>query len=770
MGRSPPHRRPRRARRLLVSVALALVLVGAGGATAAPTQGAAGGPLTIERLARVGALWGQVKYLHPALAYRDLDWDQAFVSAVPAIMAAGDRAEYVAAVRDMLAVLGDPETTVEVAGVSAAKIPAELRWAGADGKVLVVDLGSADSDDLLSALAAVLSEIPKARAVIFDLRQVAPTSAETLAFLMSTWQRALAATELELPSHRYRLSAGYRPQRGYTSGGYYAALLTEQAEVVTPASNLAPARVVFMIGQTSVIPALAVAMQDSGQGAVVATEPVRTTNLAHTISVDLGEGVTVRLRVSDLVYRGRRVDVRADRVVRPAAVWPVALRLAGQRPRPRRAHARARPPMPVITWRPDRDYPNMTLPPLPYRLLAAVRLWSVIEHFYPYHHLIDDWGPVLAEFLPRFRDAADPGDYARAVLAMSARVADGHTRVKGGQVDEILGVAPPPFAVRVIEGRPVIVDLYDPDAAGGAAVGDVIESVDGVPMSERMAALRPYVTGATAANRATRLATVALRGPDGSQAHIVVRGVDAIRDLRVRRDRRWPKRWREQRMREPTFWRIEPDIGYVDLDRLGYGEVDAMFEAFRDTRAIIFDMRGYPNATAWAIAPRLTDDPGPVWAAHFERVMVSGSGQDYERRMVFRQALPPSQGWTYRGQTLMLIDETTQSQAEHTGLFLEAANDTRFVGTPSSGSNGDVTNLVLPGGITVFFTGHDVRHADGRQLQRIGLIPHIHQAPTIAGLRAGRDEVLARALDHLRGWGRASGFGERLRRRLLGRP
>jgi C-terminal processing protease CtpA/Prc len=87
-----------------------------------------------------------------------------------------------------------------------------------------------------------------------------------------------------------------------------------------------------------------------------------------------------------------------------------------------------------------------------------------------------------------------------------------------------------------------------------------------------------------------------------------------------------------------------------------------------------------------------------------------------------------------------------QSQAEHTGLFLEAGADTVFVGEPTAGANGDVTNFSLPGGLVVYFTGHDVRHADGRQLQRIGIQPHVPVAPTISGLRAGRDEVLERAM------------------------
>jgi C-terminal processing protease CtpA/Prc len=97
----------------------------------------------------------------------------------------------------------------------------------------------------------------------------------------------------------------------------------------------------------------------------------------------------------------------------------------------------------------------------------------------------------------------------------------------------------------------------------------------------------------------------------------------------------------------------------------------------------------------------------------------------------------------------MLVDERTQSQAEHTGLFFEAANGTVFVGSPTAGANGDVTTVVLPGGITARFSGHEVRHADGRQLQRVGLQPQVLVRPTVAGVRAGRDEVLEAALRYL---------------------
>ena len=200
----------------------------------------------------------------------------------------------------------------------------------------------------------------------------------------------------------------------------------------------------------------------------------------------------------------------------------------------------------------------------------------------------------------------------------------------------------------------------------------------------------------------------------------------------------------------PLFRVLPGNIGYADLGRLPASQVDAMFDRLRDTRAIIFDMRGYPFGTAWPIAPRLTRADMPV-AARFARPNPMSPDTTERTTVEFTQALDHTDKWRYLKPTVMLIDERTLSQAEHTGLFLEAANGTRFIGSPTTGANGDVTVIALPGRVTMSFTGQAVRHADGRQLQRIGLVPDVPVRPTIAGVRAGRDEVLERAVRYLKG-------------------
>src|SRR5678815_5104991 len=68
----------------------------------------------IARLAGLGKVWGTVKYFHPYLAYRDVDWDKALIEAIPKVNAAKTPADYQNAINQMLAVLNDKSTRAEI--------------------------------------------------------------------------------------------------------------------------------------------------------------------------------------------------------------------------------------------------------------------------------------------------------------------------------------------------------------------------------------------------------------------------------------------------------------------------------------------------------------------------------------------------------------------------------------------------------------------------------------------------------------------------------
>ena len=438
----------------------------------------------------------------------------------------------------------------------------------------------------------------------------------------------------------------------------------------------------------------------------------------ETYRVEMGENVHVDVRLSE-ASGDTTVDVKV-RAVPTAAEWRALYPSAG------------------------------------YRILGAARLWSTIRLFYPYKSLIgESWDDQFRAALPAVEQARDSLEYAKAIGAFAAHIHDTHVSIGSAPFWAFVGVVPIGAAARLIENQLVITRIADSSAArAGLSVGDVVVSIDGQSVEQRIARLTPFFAASTPQSMRFRLQSSLLNGPDSTPARLVVRGATGgDRTLSVPRSGSFSELLQKHRV--GSIIRILPgNIGYVDLDRLPAGMVDSAFRVLAGTKAIVLDDRGYPLGTAWPIAPRLNTHPDGTTAAKFKRLIVPSPDTTRTTLYAFDQPIPPAQGVAkYTGRTVMLVDERTISQAEHTGLFFEAANGTTFIGSPTMGANGDVTNFTIPGNISITFTGHDVRHADGSQLQRVGLQPQVPVSPTIAGIRAGHDEVLETALKYVGGTG-----------------
>jgi C-terminal processing protease CtpA/Prc len=530
-------------------------------------------------------------------------------------------------------------------------------------------------------------------------------------------------------------------------------------KVYQPVLPAAVRRTAFLVGPESSLPPIALALQASGDGVIVAQGGLAPDAGIPSIDIPLGDGLRAKIRTADLIGPDGRlvrpwadVEVAAD--ADPGPDGP-AFRAAIDRLRdpvlaPEAARGEA-PPLPPA-WTPDRPYAAMAYPRLEYRLLALFRAWTVIDLFFPYRDLIgEDWDNVLIRSIPTVEAAADPREYALALAEFWAHIRDSHGSVLSAELQAVRGQSPAALVLRSIEDRQVVTAVLGPATSGVLRVGDVVTHIDGDPVEARMETLSRYTAASTPQHRAASLASQLVFGPEGSTCRLTVRGEDdEPREVEMPRNRANFSRMRDSLTRQEAFSVLGNGIGYAHLGRLTTAQVDAMFEALGSTRAIVFDLRNYPQGTAWSIAPRL-NVRGAVHAASFRRNVVGGDfGEDESSAsLVFLQPIPTTSKPKYAGKVVVLIDERAISQAEHTGLFFEAACKPTFIGSPTAGANGDVTRLVVPGGIVLALSGHDVRHVDGRQLQRVGLIPEIEARSTIAGIRAGRDEVLERALRHL---------------------
>lgn len=757
-------------RRLAVLAAVAVSLLGF--ASAARQSD----PRT-ERLAALGKLWAAAKYFHPALALPGIDWDQALLSALPLAAAARSDEEYAGAVSAMLAALQDPATRVarpKPAPASSARPRAE--WSS-DG-ILVLTLrsfpASTGDGEFLAELRRGAGQIPGARGILLDLREQPgcldwDPSAAARWFIAAGLNQRLAGGVVKVPAQRSRIHSGMSSSSEGGSAYFHSAYYVRDGALYNGSATRA-APVVFLVDASSCLPPIAPALQQAGRAAIVAEGGLSDASLVERHRMELPGGITVLLRVSELLYEDGTTGLvpdlllpqRTEDQTRDAALES-ALHLLrnGWSSRPRATRPSA--PAYAVSMR-EEPYAEASLPGWEHRMLAAFRIWAAFEYFFAYRNLMEsDWDEVLAGTIPKLEQVASPRDYVLALAEMVAHSGDSHATLEGGPVREAFGEAQPPIRTRMIQGRAVITAVLDPHQASGLSRGDLILRVDGEDAAQRLTRLSRFFAGSTPQSLDHILMQHWLAGPPNSRLTLTVQGAAGRpRDITLTR-----------RLLPPTPWRngdvvriLPGNIGYVDLDRLAPQEVEAMFEKLRNTKAIIFDMRGYPRGTGWLIAPRLTDRR-KVAAAWFRRPIaiappgLAGDVETLGAGWEFLQFLPESDKWKYRGRTVLLIDERAMSQAEHLGLFLEAANGTVFIGSRTAGADGDIARFTVPGGITISFSGHEVRHADGRPLQRVGLIPHVEAKPTLRGIRSGRDEVLEAALAWLGIRGvKLSGVGE----------
>lgn len=731
----------------------------------------------IERLVALGKVWGAIKYFHPYLGYReDIDWDKAAVEAIAKVNAAKTSADYASAVEEMLKTLGDPATRVlrtsadQKPSSGEAKDPSFRTLADSILLVSMRNFSEQPSFNYIVLQALVLAkEIPKAKAVIFDLRSPRRLTEDQQGAVGNVFEfgglaNVLSSSPIAFPGERRRMHVGFVPQQGPTSGGYESAFYISQRTKTSPDKSAKDIPVIFLVNQYSEIPAAALALQAAGKAAIIAEGQMEESSAITTQKFKLADGLEAEIRLGELIYPDGTTGVVADETV-PVLSQADEQNLAFQRAlalaknfktsATNRRHIAASAAIPV-----EKPYADMTYPAREYRALAAFRIWTVINYFFPYKDLIgEDWDGVLREFIPRLERATNEREYSLSVAEMATRFHDGHGFVRSKELRDYLGVAPAPVRLRMIEGLPVVTaflnDQAEKDAkASGMEIGDVIVKVDGEDAQERLARLGRYISASTPQWRNHRAAGYLLSGPEGSTAKVTVRDAkNHVKELTLLRKAAYSQGGITERHGEP-YRLLSEKIGYADLDRLEVSMVDDMFEKFKNTKAIILDDRTYPRGTAWAIAPRLTEKDLVIAAVFTRRVPMFpdsplGEIAASSTTQAFEQRIPHSDKWKYKGKTVMLMDERTLSQAEHTGLFLEAANGTRFIGSPTAGANGDVTSFCVPGGIWISFTGQAVRHADGRQLQRVGLKPDIEVRPTLKGIRAGKDEVLDKAVAYL---------------------
>lgn len=296
--------------------------------------------------------------------------------------------------------------------------------------------------------------------------------------------------------------------------------------------------------------------------------------------------------------------------------------------------------------------------------------------------------------------------------------------------------------LRFIESKPVVTGFVQP--VSELQRGDAVLELDGTPVANLIERWKPYYADSNDAAMYRDMAGQFTRGPCGPATLKIRRGAE---DIIVNTERSLPSteaqvpRWHD--LPGEAFRKLSGDVGYLKISALKRADVERYIDEAAGTKGLIIDIRNYPSdMTLFDLGQRLVAKETPF--VHVTTGDLDNPGAFYDHggwRAVLQPKAPH-----YTGKVVILVDEVTLSSAEYHAMAFRTAPGAKVVGSTTAGADGNVSQFSLPGGLRTMISGIGILYPDDSPTQRVGIVPDVERRPTIAGIRAGRDEVLEEAI------------------------
>ena len=383
-------------------------------------------------------------------------------------------------------------------------------------------------------------------------------------------------------------------------------------------------------------------------------------------------------------------------------------------------------------------YPQIAYPDFGYQLLALFRWWNILQYWAPDRDVADqDWPAVLERLIPKVALARNKQEYQLALFEMIAMTNDTHAGLEDSSAKRPpIGNCAVPASLLFIDGKPVVYRTSGDNT--GLQIGDVLEKLEGIPIPSLLEEWSKFYAVSNRAALERDFAIVLTRGTCGPVSLDITRSGHLQRVLTAR-IQFIPVFTHDQP--GETFRLLSPEIAYIKLSSIKTGDLPAYFEKAKATKGLIVDIRNYPSEfMPFALGAYFAIRPTSFVV--FTECDFSNPGAFH---FIAGPLIEPGPVH-YEGKVVVLVDETTQSQAEYTAMALRAMPNALVVGSTTAGADGNVSLIPLPGGARTMISGLGVFYPNHWPTQRVGIIPDITVRPTVQGVAAGRDEVLETAI------------------------
>jgi carboxyl-terminal processing protease len=403
--------------------------------------------------------------------------------------------------------------------------------------------------------------------------------------------------------------------------------------------------------------------------------------------------------------------------------------------------------------------------PLDQRVWIASKIYSAVQLYFAHYEAVPDLDldKVYKDYLRQAIATDDRKAFDLASLEFFAHLKNGHSTFNDKWLRESYG-QPLGFLLLPAENKWVVAR----SRIDGLAVGDVVQSIDGVSVQDFFQQKSRYLAASNLAEQQKRLFYSAFLFPD-----TFTLALENGKQIEIRRStqklQEAPSNTQEGRILEnnivylriPSFEKLEDENKAVQF-----------VKEHADAKSFIVDVRGNgggstPSRLIRTLMNRpfrdineATPMPIGVFGAYQQVVqsmpreqftdadhaVLEALGSLSRPMFLMPGALRKPENPIYNGKLIILIDDFCASACEDFVIPFKSNGRAKLIGRPTEGSTGQPYMYDFGNGISFRISSKRIYFPDGSQFEGVGVEPDIEIPLSIKDLRANKDTALEKAI------------------------
>ncbi|SHF75251.1 C-terminal processing protease CtpA/Prc, contains a PDZ domain [Flavobacterium fluvii] len=366
-----------------------------------------------------------------------------------------------------------------------------------------------------------------------------------------------------------------------------------------------------------------------------------------------------------------------------------------------------------------------------HRMLLLYSFWNATQYWNVNKYLMDTkWSDNLDSMTKEFLDCKTDLEFEIIKSNLITKLNDSHSYYGSRTIFSTLYKYKPAFSIKAVNDSLLIDAVYNKTLAkkDDIELGDIIVKINNKSISS---CLHDKVAPMISVSNSTFLRRwspwLFYNDKDSINVDIIKKNGTQLN--------KYIHLYNTYKKEEPVYlvtpkknkWSyIQPDVAYVNLDQITKKELDSVFKQISKTKGLILDLRNYPKNIS------INDLPGFLYPERKEFIKILAplpnipSYGEYAAESPLKLIMDPFKAGQnnpdyYKGKVILLVNRTTQSNAEFIGMAIQQSPNCITIGEQTAGSVLNIVEYIMPDKTKADFTGRGAFYPNGEGVQRNGL-------------------------------------------------